>query len=54
MNGIELCRRIREKHSIPIMFLSAKSSDIDKVIGLSTGADDYIVSRLVQLNLLQE
>jgi DNA-binding response OmpR family regulator len=43
MDGIELCRRIREKHSLPIMFLSAKSSDIDKVIGFSTGADDYIV-----------
>ncbi|NWK70329.1 response regulator transcription factor [Bacillus paramycoides] len=43
MDGIELCRRIRETHSIPIMFLSAKSSDVDKVIGLSTGADDYIV-----------
>ncbi len=34
MDGIELCRRIREKHSLPIMFLSAKSSDVDKVIGL--------------------
>lgn len=43
MDGIELCRRIREKHSLPIMFLSAKSSDVDKVIGFSTGADDYIV-----------
>jgi len=43
MDGIELCRRIREKYSLPIMFLSAKSSDIDKVIGFSTGADDYIV-----------
>ncbi|PEL48114.1 response regulator transcription factor [Bacillus toyonensis] len=43
MDGIELCRRIREKNSLPIMFLSAKSSDVDKVIGFSTGADDYIV-----------
>ncbi|PQZ59333.1 MULTISPECIES: response regulator transcription factor [Bacillus] len=43
MDGIELCRRIREKYSLPIMFLSAKSSDVDKVIGFSTGADDYIV-----------
>lgn len=43
MDGIELCRRIREKYSLPITFLSAKSSDIDKVIGFSTGADDYIV-----------
>ena len=43
MDGIELCRRIREKHSLPIIFLSAKSSDVDKVVGFSTGADDYIV-----------
>ena len=32
MDGIELCRRIREKHSLPIIFLSAKSSDVDKVV----------------------
>ncbi|MEK4573737.1 response regulator transcription factor [Bacillus sp. FSL E2-8868] len=43
MDGIELCRRIREKYSLPIMFLSAKSADVDKVVGFSTGADDYIV-----------
>ncbi|MDR4359427.1 response regulator transcription factor [Bacillus anthracis] len=43
MDGIELCRRIREKHSLPIIFLSAKSSDVDKVVGFSMGADDYIV-----------
>ncbi|WP_242220954.1 response regulator transcription factor [Bacillus cereus group sp. BfR-BA-01380] len=43
MDGIEVCRRIREKYNIPVMFLSAKATDVDKVIGLSTGADDYIV-----------
>ncbi|MEH6892004.1 response regulator transcription factor, partial [Bacillus sp. JJ864] len=42
MDGIEVCRRIREDYNIPIMFLSAKTTDVDKVIGLSTGADDYI------------
>jgi two-component system, OmpR family, response regulator VanR len=42
VNGIEVCRRIREKSNIPIIMLSAKSTDVDKVIGLSTGADDYI------------
>ncbi|MDC2866882.1 response regulator transcription factor [Bacillus sp. BP-3] len=42
MDGIEVCRRIRENYNIPVMFLSAKSTDVDKVIGLSTGADDYI------------
>lgn len=42
MDGIEVCRRIREKSNCPIMFLSAKSKDIDKVVGLSIGADDYL------------
>lgn len=42
MDGIEVCRRIRENNNIPVMFLSAKSTDVDKVIGLSTGADDYM------------
>lgn len=42
MDGIEVCRRIRENYNIPVMFLSAKSTDVDKVIGLSTGADDYM------------
>ncbi|ENQ3107432.1 response regulator transcription factor [Bacillus cereus] len=42
MDGIEVCRRIRKNYNIPVMFLSAKSTDVDKVIGLSTGADDYI------------
>ncbi len=42
IDGIEVCRRIREDYNIPIMFLSAKTTDVDKVIGLSTGADDYI------------
>lgn len=42
IDGITLCRLIREKHNIPIIMLSAKSMDIDKVLGLSTGADDYI------------
>ncbi|PED06913.1 response regulator [Bacillus pseudomycoides] len=39
MDGVEVCRKTREKYNIPVIFLSAKSSDIDKVIGLSTGAD---------------
>ncbi|KAB8126177.1 response regulator transcription factor [Gracilibacillus oryzae] len=42
LDGIEVCRRIREKNNLPIIMLSAKSADIDKAIGLSTGADDYI------------
>ncbi|MDM5188122.1 response regulator transcription factor [Bacillus sp. DX4.1] len=52
MDGIEVCRRIREKHSIPIILLSAKSTDVDKVIGLSTGADDYIVKPFSAIELV--
>ncbi len=41
-DGIELCRQIREKSNIPILILSARGSDTDKVIGLGFGADDYM------------
>lgn len=52
MDGIEVCRKTREKYNIPVIFLSAKSSDIDKVIGLSTGADDYIVKPFSMIELV--
>lgn len=42
MDGITLCMEIRKKSHIPIIMLSAKDQDMDKVIGLSAGADDYI------------
>ncbi|MCM3576325.1 response regulator transcription factor [Mesobacillus subterraneus] len=42
MDGIELCRRIRAESNIPIMIMSAKKSDTDKIIGLGIGADDYV------------
>ncbi|WP_438496486.1 response regulator transcription factor [Paenibacillus sp. IHBB 3054] len=41
-NGIELCRQIRDKTRTPILILSARSSDTDKVLGLGFGADDYM------------
>jgi DNA-binding response OmpR family regulator len=41
-NGIELLKKIRSTSSIPVLMLSAKSSEMDKVIGLRTGADDYL------------
>ncbi|GAB4262390.1 winged helix-turn-helix domain-containing protein [Thermincola ferriacetica] len=41
-NGFDICREIREKYEIPIIFLSAKGEEIDKVLGLEFGADDYI------------
>ena len=43
MDGMEMCRKIRETSNIPIIMLSAKSTDLDKILGLGTGADDYVV-----------
>lgn len=43
MNGIELCRQIRDKVSCPILFLTAKTEEQDKITGLLSGGDDYIV-----------
>lgn len=42
-NGFELCRQIRIKSDVPILFLSALSDDVDKIRGLALGGDDYIV-----------
>lgn len=42
MDGFEICRRIREKKNIPLMIVSAKKEDIDKVRGLGLGVDDYL------------
>lgn len=42
-NGFDLCRRIRAESSVPILFLSARSEDVDKIRGLTLGGDDYIV-----------
>ncbi|MEV1080557.1 response regulator transcription factor [Streptomyces sp. NPDC050211] len=43
MSGLEVCRRIRESKQIPIIILSARGDEIDMVVGLEAGADDYIV-----------
>ncbi|GGX09887.1 response regulator transcription factor [Streptomyces noursei] len=43
MSGLEVCRRIRESSQVPIVILSARGDDIDVVVGLEAGADDYIV-----------
>jgi len=42
MTGLEACRRIREKSRIPILMLTAKGDETDRVVGLELGADDYI------------
>jgi len=42
LDGLEVCRRLRGRSSVPIIMLTAKSEEIDKVLGLELGADDYI------------
>jgi DNA-binding response OmpR family regulator len=43
IDGLEICRRVREHKDIPILLVSAKKDDLDKIKGLGFGADDYIV-----------
>ncbi|MFD9338838.1 response regulator [Streptomyces sp. NPDC060028] len=43
MNGVQVCRRIRETSQVPIIMLTARGDDFDIVVGLEAGADDYIV-----------
>src|SRR5436853_3673943 len=42
LDGLEVCRRLRARSAVPIIMLTAKSEEIDKVLGLELGADDYI------------
>ncbi len=42
LDGLEVCRRLRSRSAVPIIMLTAKSEEIDKVVGLEIGADDYI------------
>src|SRR5215468_11324629 len=42
IDGIEICRRIRQKSDVPILMLTARDEDVDKIIGLEVGADDYL------------
>ena len=52
IDGLEVCRIIRKDKNIPIFILSAKSEDMDKILGLSTGADDYLTKPFNPLELL--
>ncbi len=42
MDGVEICRRIRKTSDVPILMLTARDEDVDKIIGLEVGADDYL------------
>lgn len=52
MDGIETCMKIRENNIMPIIFLSAKSEDLDKIQGLASGADDYITKPFNAMELM--
>ncbi len=43
LDGLEVCRRLREESDVPILLLTARSGDSDKVVGLDLGANDYVV-----------
>jgi two-component system catabolic regulation response regulator CreB len=42
MNGFELCRQLRQFSNVPLIFLTARSDEIDRIVGLEIGADDYV------------
>jgi DNA-binding response OmpR family regulator len=42
IDGIEICRRLRQRSDVPILMLTARDEDVDKIIGLEVGADDYL------------
>ena len=52
IDGIAVAREIRKTNSVPIIFISAKSQSIDKIIGLNAGADDYITKPFEPLELI--
>jgi two-component system catabolic regulation response regulator CreB len=43
VSGIEVCRRIRQRHDVPVVFLTARGGEVDRVVGLELGADDYVI-----------
>ena len=52
LDGLAVCRKIRENQATPVMMLSAKSEDMDKIMGLMTGADDYMTKPFNPLELV--
>jgi len=52
MDGLEATRRLRRDQSVPILMLSAKAEDMDKIMGLMTGADDYMIKPFNPLELV--
>ncbi len=52
MDGLEVCRRIRQEHATPILMLTARADEIDKIVGLEMGADDYMTKPFSMRELL--
>ena len=52
MDGIQMTIKLREKYDFPVIFLSAKSEEVDKIMGLNMGADDYITKPFTPMELL--
>lgn len=52
MDGLEICRKIREEYNFPIIMLTAKGEEVDKVTGLTMGADDYITKPFMPLEVV--
>lgn len=52
LNGIEVCRQIREISEVPILFISCKDQDTDKVLGFTMGGDDYITKPFSRIELI--
>ncbi|MDE7424592.1 MAG: response regulator transcription factor [Lachnospiraceae bacterium] len=52
VDGLTMCNMVREKSNLPIIMLSAKSTDLDKIVGLSNGADDYVIKPFNPLELM--
>ena len=52
LSGTEVCRQIRQRSSVPVIMLTAKDSEIDKVVGLELGADDYVTKPYSSRELL--
>lgn len=52
IDGLEMCRRIRETDNVPIIIVSAKTQELDKIVGLTTGADDYVTKPFNPLELM--
>lgn len=52
MDGLQVCQKIRSMSQVPVLYLSAKGTDMDKVFGLSAGGDDYMVKPFSSIELI--